>query len=98
MAGPAALLIAVLTLTLAVFGGVYVWALPGLVLAAVALALWPSRYASPVDRDTRALDVALGALVAAIAIQLIPLPAAIRSFLSPHLADVGPELVGVPSR
>lgn len=79
---------AALVWPLAAFGGAYAWTLPPLVaivLGAIA-ATRPSLFAD------RALDAALAAALAAGAIQLLPLPPALRHLLSPHAAAVDAAL------
>ena len=67
------------------FGGVYLWA--GLTLGAAVLALLAftsaSRADAPSDARLRALDLALLALLGAVALQAVPLPQAIVRTLSP---------------
>ena len=60
---------------------------PLLTIAAAAAMAAPRRTFS-FPKSDHALDVALAALLLAIGIQLIPLPAALVAALSPHAADV----------
>ena len=66
----------------ALFGGVYEWTAITLAAATLALAAWirPTPWRTS---GFRALDRALLALLAAIALQLVPLPAALMSAVSP---------------
>ncbi|HXG87003.1 MAG TPA: O-antigen ligase family protein [Vicinamibacterales bacterium] len=82
-----ALLFALLAASLAVFGGTYRWSTAPLFIAALTLtALAWRRLHFP--RELRRLDLALGATAVAIALQIVPLPGAIHSALSPHAARV----------
>lgn len=89
MPGPTVLVL-VLVITLAAFGGIYPWALPGILIGALLLTAVAGPWARDPSTapDVRALDRAIVLLVAAIAIQLLPLPLSIRAALSPHLADI----------
>ncbi len=70
------------------FAGGRTWTLaPLLILAAAAAMAAPRRTFSFPESD-RPLDLALVALLIAIGIQLIPLPAAMVATLSPHAAEV----------
>ena len=66
----------------ALFGGVYYWTAITLAAATMALAAWV-RPAPLRTSGLRMLDRALLALLAAIALQLVPLPAALISIVSP---------------
>ena len=85
MPGRPILLVLFLTASLAAFGGIYEWAQLPILVAAIGLALL-SRAFTSAPSDTRTLDVALIVLLVAIAMQLLPLPLALRSALSPELA------------
>ena len=65
-------------------GGVYVWAGAPLIVAAALLA-GIARTAPGTSRETRALDSLLLAAVAAAGAQLVPVPAAVRAAVSPHV-------------
>lgn len=67
----------------ALFGGVYFWGAASLAVASSLLA-WRVRPPVAVDGPLRTLDFALIALLAAIALQLLPLPAFLVSIVSPH--------------
>jgi O-antigen ligase len=71
-----------LTAAAALFGGVYYWTAIILAAATVALAVWV-RPAPAGAAGLRILDRALLALLAAIAVQVLPLPAALISIVSP---------------
>ena len=73
-------------------GGVYVWAGVPLMIAALALAA-VGRPRPGASRDTRTIDRALVAAVAATALQLVPLPATLRAVLSPHADALRSALV-----
>ena len=82
------------------FGGVYLWA--GLTLGAAVLALlaltgaW--RADAPSDPRLQALDVSLIVLLAAVALQAVPLPAAMVRTLSPaRSAYVTATSLGAPA-
>lgn len=83
-----ALLILLFAASYLLFAGGVPWTLvPLLAIAAIAALCAPSStFAFP--EGTRPLDFALVAVLAAIAIQLIPLPAGIASTISPHAARV----------
>jgi O-antigen ligase len=67
----------------ALFGGVYFWGAAGLALGSSLLA-WRVRPSLAADGPLRTVDLALIAILAAIAIQLLPLPAVLVSIISPH--------------
>jgi putative inorganic carbon (HCO3(-)) transporter len=70
--------------SLAAFGGVYAWAvLPVFAGSLLLVSLVPPA----IGQGTRALDAALGAVLAAAAFQLVPLPAALVQTLSPARAQ-----------
>ena len=73
-------------------GGVYVWAGVPLMIAALALAA-VGRPRPGASRDTRTLDRLLFLVVAATALQLVPLPPSLRAVLSPHADAVRSALV-----
>jgi len=87
--GPTVLVL-VLVSTLAAFGGIYPWALPGILIGALLLTAVAGPWARDPSTapDVRALDRAIVVIVAAIAIQLLPLPLSICAALSPHLAAI----------
>jgi O-antigen ligase len=64
------------------FGGVYVWAALVLAIGLTPLAVW-ARPSLAASGWTRVADLSLLAVLAGIAIQLIPLPAALISIVSP---------------
>ncbi len=70
---------------LAAFGGAYGWSVAPLLAGAIALAV-----ASPprADATTRTLDLALGGVAAAVALQLVPVPPAVAGWLSPARATL----------
>jgi hypothetical protein len=81
------LLDAMIVWSLFAVGGVYVWAGAPLI-AAGALLAGIARPAPGTSRDTRALDGLLLAAVVAAGAQLVPLPAAVRAAISPHVDGV----------
>ena len=82
------LLLLLIAVSYILFAGGPGWTLiPLLILAGVTVAVAPRRTLS-FPRDTRALDLALGAVVAALLIQITPLPTAIVGLLSPHAEDL----------
>jgi O-antigen ligase len=92
--GPA-LLVFYLAASLAAFGGIYSWALAPMFLGALLLTIVSvpgrsvaSRGAAVVDPDTKSLDIAIGAFVVGVAIQLAPLPLTVRAWLAPHASDI----------
>jgi O-antigen ligase len=74
--------------TLAAFGGIYPWALPGIVGGAFLLALAGGAGPWRTDDAVGPFQVSLGLLAAAIALQLVPLPHALRHLFSPEAARV----------
>ena len=88
MTGRPALLVFILAGSLAAFGGIYAWAIPPIVVGALVLTAVTWRQPDDPSRDVRALDWSIGVLIAAIAVQIIPLPSTLRSLLSPHLSTV----------
>ncbi|MGE3277969.1 MAG: O-antigen ligase family protein [Vicinamibacterales bacterium] len=78
-----ALLVLVLAASLAAFGGTYRWATGPLVLLAALTALPAPLATLRVSRTTWALDLAWLAAIAGVVLQLIPLPAAATTALSP---------------
>jgi O-antigen ligase len=72
--------------TLVAFGGVYTWTLPpaALAIAAAAILLRP-RIFTP---TTRVLDTLLVLCVAGALLQLVPLPASVRAWVSPEASMV----------
>ena len=83
-----ALLILLFAASYLLFAGAEPWALVSLLSLAAIGALSSPRATFAFRRHTRALDLAILALLAAIAIQIIPLPAAIVRVLSPHAAEI----------
>ena len=82
------LLLLLVAVSYLLFAGGRTWTLaPLLILAAVAAMAAPRRTFS-FARPDRPLDLALVALLIAIGIQLIPLPAGMVAALSPHAAEV----------
>jgi hypothetical protein len=81
------LIVAMITWSIFAVGAVYAWAAVPLIAAAVLLAiLVPPKLARA--SDTWMLDGCLLASIAAVALQLVPLPPAIRTVASPHAAGV----------
>jgi O-antigen ligase len=80
-------LVAMIVWPLFTVGGVYRWAAAPLMAAAAVLAVFapPKPAASP---DTRMLDTMLIGSVAASAVQLLPLPPAVRMAISPHADQI----------
>src|SRR5918994_2104437 len=70
------------------FAGGRTWTLAPLLIVAAAAALAAPRRTFSFSKSDRPLDLALVALLIAIGIQLIPLPAALVATLSPHSAEV----------
>jgi len=83
-----ALLILLFAASYLLFAGAELWALVALLSLAAIAALSSPRATFAFRRHTRPLDLALLALLAAIAIQIIPLPAAIVAVLSPHAIEI----------
>ena len=78
------LLDAMIVWSLFAVGGVYVWAGAPLIVAAALLAVI-ARPTPGTSRETRALDGLLLASVVAAAVQLVPLPSAVRAAIAPHV-------------
>lgn len=72
--------------SLVAFGGAYPWTTWPIVAGAAWLAVRVRP--SLLSRTTRALDAALLAALAAVALQLVPLPLAVRTAVSPQHDDV----------
>lgn len=70
------------------FAGGRTWTLAPLLTIAAAAAMVAPRRTFSFPTSDRALDVALVALLLAIGMQLMPLPAAMVAALSPHAAEV----------
>ena len=70
------------------FAGGRTWTLAPLLILAAAAAMVAPRRTFSFPRPDRALDLSLIAVVIAIGIQLIPLPASLVARLSPHAAEV----------
>ena len=68
-------------------GGVYVWAGAPLMVAGAVLAV-VARPQPGTSRETQALDGLLLAVVAAAALQVVPLPSAVRAAIAPHLDGI----------
>jgi O-antigen ligase len=85
---PRHFLVFYLAAILAAFGGIYPWALLPIVIGAAILAMSAFRVPSRPSPDTWALDIAIVALVGAVALQLIPLPPSVRDLVSPALTRV----------
>lgn len=82
------LLLSLIAVSYLLFAGGPDWTLiPLLVLAGVTVLVAPRRSVS-FPRDQRALDLALVAVIAALVIQITPLPAAVVTALSPHAEDL----------
>jgi hypothetical protein len=86
--GTARFLAFYLAAALAAFGGIYSWALLPLLTGAVLFALLSPRRRAWTTSDTQSLDFAIIVLIAAVALQVVALPAGVRSLLSPHIPDV----------
>lgn len=82
------------------FAGARPWTLGPLIVIAAAGALAAPRKTLTLFAHTRALDRALVILLIAIGVQLLPLPSALVSLISPQAADVKSALrfspIGVP--
>jgi putative inorganic carbon (HCO3(-)) transporter len=83
-----ALLLILFAASYLLFAGVAPWALLPLLAIAAAAALVAPASTLTFHPKTRPLDLCLTWLVAAIAVQIVPLPASIVSWLSPHAAAV----------
>ncbi len=82
------LLLSLIAVSYILFAGGPGWTLiPLLILAGVTVLVAPRRTLS-FPRDTRALDLALVAVIAALLVQITPLPRAIVGLLSPHAEDL----------
>jgi O-antigen ligase len=81
-----ALLILLFATSYLLFAGVTPWALGALLVIAAITALASPRSTFSFHPKTKALDVALLALVAAVALQILPLPASLVATLSPNAA------------
>lgn len=89
------LVVAMMAWAIFAFGAVYAWsAVPLIALAALLVARVPPTSGS--TRDTRTLDGCLLGSVAAVALQLLPLPAAVRTAVSPHADHVVSALELLP--
>ena len=76
-------------------GGVYVWGGVPLGVGAAVLAV-TGRPRLAASRETRALDVALLAALAAATLQIVPLPAWIRTWITPHADTLRSSLLLSP--
>jgi O-antigen ligase len=83
-----ALLILLFAASYLLFAGAEPWALVALLSLAAVGALSSPRATFAFRRHTRPLDLALLALLAAIVIQIIPLPAAIVAAVSPQASEI----------
>lgn len=83
-----ALLILLFAASYLLFAGAEPWALVALLSLAAIAALSSPRATFAFRQHTRPLDIALLALLAAIAIQIVPLPAAFVGLLSPHAIKI----------
>lgn len=83
-----ALLVLLIAASYLLFAGGRPWTLAPLLLLAAAAAAIAPRTTFVFPRSQRPLDLALLAVLAAIGLQLVPLPAAIVSTVSPHAAEV----------
>ncbi|HWI16100.1 MAG TPA: hypothetical protein VNT81_00025, partial [Vicinamibacterales bacterium] len=70
------------------FAGVTPWALAALLAIAVVAALWSPASTFNFQQKTRPLDLALLALVAAVGLQMLPMPAGVVAALSPNAASI----------
>lgn len=82
------LLLLLVAASYALLAGGRNWTLAPLLLIAAAAALAAPRRTFTFSPPTRPLDFALVAILVAIALQLVPLPAGVVSRLSPHAAEV----------
>ena len=87
---------AILAWTLLAFGGVYAWTLlPTCAgVAVVAMLARPRPVARAADR---ALDVGILAVIAAVSLQAIPLPASVVDILSPYSAGIADAVTLEPA-
>jgi O-antigen ligase len=83
-----ALLLTLIAVSYILFAGGPRWTLVPLSILTAATILVAPRRVFSFPPENRVLDFALLALVAALGIQLVPLPASIVAVLSPHAADV----------
>jgi hypothetical protein len=83
-----ALLILLFAASYLLFAGAEPWALVALLSLAAIAALSSPRATFAFRQHTRPLDIALLALLAAIAIQIVPLPGAFVGLLSPHAIKI----------
>jgi O-antigen ligase len=82
------LLLLLVAASYALLAGGRNWTLVPLLITAGAAALAAPHRTFNFSHSARALDFALIAILAAIAIQLVPLPAAVVAALSPHAANI----------
>jgi O-antigen ligase len=80
--------VAIAAWALFALAGAHTWALVPIVVAAVALAI----VVRPSIESVSAMDAALIACLAIVALQLLPLPGAARAWLSPHRSEVAGAL------
>ena len=71
-----------LVAAVAMFGGVYLWAAVALACGVAVLGVWIRPSFAP-SAPLATLDRALAALLAGIALQAVPLPAALAAVISP---------------
>ena len=83
-----ALLLLLVAASYLLLAGGLTWTLAALLVLAAAAALAAPRRSFSFPRSDRALDLALVAVLAAIGLQLIPLPASLVSALSPRADEV----------
>jgi O-antigen ligase len=81
-----ALIVLVIAFGTLAFGGVYAWAFLPLFAAAAAIGLVGLRRGVP--KQLHPLGLALALVCAAVAAQLMPLPPAVRTLISPHEASI----------
>lgn len=82
------LLLSLIAVSYILFAGGPGWTLIPLLILAGVTALVAPRRTLAFPRDTRALDIALLAVIAVLILQITPLPSAIVSRLSPHAEDL----------
>ena len=82
------LLVLLVAASYLLFAGGRAWTLAPLVAVAACAALLTPRRTFAVLGSWRSLDLALVALLIAIGVQILPLPAAVVSMMSPHRADI----------